>query len=154
MSYQTDFTSYSPLTPPVFLNTANLQYFPAISHGTLAVQVLNDGTKTDLTLHGALHMPAISYTLVLLAALDEEGYHAHIEGGCLNLVSPQGERVGCIVCTSGRLYKVVYVLDLANTVKPLSVMELHHRLGHIAALSAHKLVKSGAIVRVNLGLNF
>ncbi len=41
--YKSDFTSYAPLSPPVFLNTANQQKFPAIGHGTLIVRVPNDG---------------------------------------------------------------------------------------------------------------
>ena len=76
--YKSDFISYSPLAPPIFLNTANQQRFPAVGRGTLVVRVPNKGTESELTLHGALHTPAISYTLVSIAALDEEGYHIHI----------------------------------------------------------------------------
>ena len=35
--YKSDFSSYSPLSPPVFLNTANQQCFPAIGTGTLNI---------------------------------------------------------------------------------------------------------------------
>ena len=94
--YKSHFTLYSPLTPPIFLNVANQQRFLAIRCGTLVIQVPNKGTKLQLTLQGALHTPAISYTLVLLAALDKEDNHAHISVGQLKLISPQGERVGCI----------------------------------------------------------
>src|SRR5258708_2039381 len=148
--YKSDFISYAPLSPPVFLNTTNQQKFPAIGHGTLIVRVPNDGAKTELTLHGALHAPAVSYTLVSIATLDEEGYYAHISGGHLKLVSPQGERIGCIACTQGCLYKVVHALDTANAVEPVSVMELHHCLGHITVTSACKLVESSAIIGVKL----
>jgi hypothetical protein len=134
--YKSDFTSYVPLVPPIFMNTANQQRFPAVGHGTLIVRVPDGGTKSELTLHGALHAPAVSCTLVSVAALDEEGYHAHMGAGHLELTSPQGKRVGCIPRTQGRLYKVVHALDSANAVEPVSVMELHRRLGHIAALTA------------------
>ena len=110
----------------------------------------NGSTESELTLHGALHVPAVSYTLVLLTALDEEGYHAHISTGHMELTSPQGERIGHIPRTPGRLYKVVHMLDLANAVEPISAMELHRRLGHIAVSSARKLVTSGAIKGVEL----
>ncbi len=134
--YRSDFISYMPLTLPVFLNTANQQQFPAIGHGTLAIQVPNGDRETELTLHGALHVLGISYTLVSLATLDEEGYHAHISASHLKLISLQGENVGCIARTSGCLYKVVHTLDSANAVKPVSVMELHRCLSHIAVASA------------------
>src|SRR5229473_5354146 len=89
-------------------------------------------------------------TTIAIAALDEEGYYAHIGGSHLKLVSPQGERIGRIARTQGCLYKIVHALDAANAVEPVSVMELHHCLGHIAVTSTCKLVESGAIVGVEL----
>src|SRR5258708_3784616 len=71
--YRSNFISYMPLMPPVFLNTANQQQFPAIGCGTLAIQVPNGDRETELTLHGVLHALGISYTLVSLATLDEQG---------------------------------------------------------------------------------
>ena len=151
--YKSDFISYSPLAPPIFLNTANHQQFLAIGRGTLVVQVPNGGTELELTLHGALHAPSVTYTLISIASLDEEGYHAHIEAGHLNLTSPQGDQIGHVPHTQARLYKVVHALDLANAVEPMSIMELHRQLGHITVSSAHKLVSSGAIVGVELDTN-
>ena len=113
----------------------------------------NGGTESELTLHGALHTPSVSYTLVSIAALDEEGYHTHIGAGHLDLTSPQGNQISHIPCTQGRLYKVVHVLDSANSVKPVSIMELHYRMGHIAVESARKLVTSSAVVGVELDTN-
>ena len=148
--YKTDFISYMPLTPPVYLNAANQQRFPVIRCGTLVVHVLNREEETQLTLHAALHVPTISYTLVSLGALDEEGYHTHIGARHMELTSPQGERVGCIPCMQGCLYKMVHMLDSANTVEPILVMEWHRCLGYIMVKNAHKLVESGAIVRIEL----
>jgi hypothetical protein len=58
--------------------------------------VPNGDTEKELILHGVLHAPAIGCTLVLVAALDEEGYHVHIGVGHLELTSLQGERIGHI----------------------------------------------------------
>ena len=44
----------------------------------------------------------------------------------------------------------MHALDSTNTVEPVSVMELHRCLGHIAPISACKLVESGAVVGVEL----
>jgi hypothetical protein len=150
--YKSDFTSYAPLSPPVYLNTANQQRFPAVGRGTLVIQVPNEnGTESEITLHGVLHAPAVGYTLVSIAALDQEGYHTHIGAGHMDLVSPQGIRVGRIPRTQGRLYKVVHgASDSAYVVEPVSIMELHRRMGHIAAASARKLVESGAVVGIKL----
>ena len=124
--YKHDFITYLPLAPPVFLNAANQQKFPAIGHGTLVIQVLLGDDESRLTLHSALHVPAVSYTLVSIGALDAEGYHAHIGGSSLDLTSPQGECIRCIPHTQGHLYKIVHILDLANAAEPVLVMELHH----------------------------
>ena len=72
--YKADFTSYKALSPPAYLNTANQQCFPTIGKGNLVIQVPNNGTKHMLTLHNALHAPAVTYTLVSIGALAEEGY--------------------------------------------------------------------------------
>ena len=148
--YKTDFISYTPLAPPVYLNAENQQRFPTIGRGTLVVHVPNGEEETQLTLHAALHAPAVSYTLVSLGALDEEGYHPHIGAGHMELTSPQGERVGRIPRTQGRLYKMVHALDSTNTVEPVLVMEWHRRLGHIAVENARKLMESGAVVGIEL----
>jgi hypothetical protein len=42
------------------------------------------------------------------------------------------------------------VLNSANAVEPVLIMELHRRMGHIAASSARKLVKSGTVVGIEL----
>ena len=52
--YKADFTTYSPLMPPVFLNTANQQRFPAVGTGKLAIHVLNGRGETELILNNAL----------------------------------------------------------------------------------------------------
>jgi hypothetical protein len=149
-SYRSDFTTYSPLTPPIFLNTANQQRFLAIRCGMLAIQVPNRDTEKEPVLHGMLHTPAVGCTLISVAALDEEGYHAHIGTGHLEFTLPQGECIGHIPWTQGCLYKVVHTSESANAIESMSLMELHRHLGHVAPLSAHKLVQSGAITRIEL----
>ena len=148
--YKTDFISYTPLALPIYLNATNQQKFPVIEHGTLVVHVLNGEEKTQLTLHTTLHMPTVSYTLVSLRALDEEGYYTHIGARHMELTSLQGEQVGHILHTQGCLYKMVHVLDSTNAVKPILVMEWHNCLGNIAVENAHKLMESSAIVRIEL----
>ena len=95
-------------------------------------------------------MPAVSYTLVSLGALDEEGYHTHIGARHLELTSPKGEQVSCIPYMQGHLYKIVHALDSANAVELVSVMEWHCCLGHIVVKNAHKLIESGAVIRIKL----
>ena len=82
--------------------------------GTLTIRVPNLGTESELALRDALHAPSVTYTLVTLGALDQEGYHANIGSGRLDIVSAKGERVGQIPRTPRRLYKVEHAPESAN----------------------------------------
>ena len=48
--YKSNFSTYSVLNPPVFLNATNQQKFPAIGVGSLAIQALNGSAELTLTL--------------------------------------------------------------------------------------------------------
>jgi hypothetical protein len=148
--FKDDFISYSPLNPPTFLNTANQQHFPAVGTRTLATLVPCNGQSTKFLLRDVLYAPAVAYTLVSLRVLNEEGYTMKIGSGSLSLLTPGGELVGQVRRMPRRLYKVTHSPESANVVESLSIMELHHRLGHIAVASTRKLVDSGAIIGVSL----
>ena len=123
-------------------------------HPTRSAKRGHRRTESELALRNALHAPSVAYTLVSLGTLDEEGYHTHIGGGHLELVSPEGERVGQIPRTMRRLYKIAHTaLESANAAELVSVMELHRRMGHIAVASARKLIESGAVTGVELDPN-
>jgi gag-polypeptide of LTR copia-type/Zinc knuckle len=147
--YMADFSTYTTLSPPIYVNTANQQHFPALGEGNLVIQVPNNGTKSKLVLHKALHVPMVNYTLVSISRLDMEGYHAHIGGGGLELVSPCGDRVGWVACTLHCLYKTMHNFKSTDVVE-MSAMELHRHLGHISVASACKLVMSRAIQGIEL----
>jgi len=148
--YKADFISYTTLSPPLYLNAANQYKFPAIGMGTLIVRTPVNRCKSVLSLYDMLYVPSIGYTLVSLRALDEEGYMSHIGDGHLKLTSPSGELITNVACNASHLYKYKHSLESAHTVKLLSVMELHCRLGHISIASTHKLIENGAIKGIKL----
>ena len=145
--YKSDFSNYSLLDPPIFLNAANQQKFPAIGVGSLAIQVPNSSAESTLTLANVLHSPAVGYTLVSLGMLDKKGYCASIGGGNLKLFTLSGERV------ARRLYHITHATESANVVETISVMELHWRMGHIAPASACTLIEKGLITGIKLDPN-
>ena len=147
--FRSDFKVYSPLTPPVLLNAANQQRFQAIGSGSMTIQVPNGDAETEVLLRGVLYAPSVAYTLVSLGTLDAEGYHMSVGDGKLEIVDPYGHRIGQIARTSRGLYRVTHAEE-ANAAELLSVMELHRRMGHIAASSARKLVESGAVKGIKL----
>jgi len=148
--YKADFISYTTLSPPLYLNAANQHKFPAIGTGTLIVKTPVNGRKSVLYLYYVLYVPSISYTLVSLGALDEEGFMSHIGDRHLRLTSPSGELIANVTCNASRLYKYERSPEYAHAVELLSVMELHHRLGHISVASTRKLIEIGAVKGIKL----
>ena len=151
--YKADFISYTTLSPPLYLNAANQHKFPTIGTGTLVVRTPVNRCESVLSLYNALYTPSVGYMLVSLRALDEEGYTSHIGDGHLKLTSPSGELIANVARNASRLYKYERSLESAHAVELLSVMELHHRLGHISIASTHKLVENGAVKGIKLDPN-
>jgi transposase InsO family protein len=148
--YKSDFASYTTLNPPVYLNAANQQRFPAIGTGTLTICAPNGAASSTLTLHEVLHAPAVRYTLVSIGALDKRGYRTSIGGGTLELFSPRGKRVARIPQTTRGLYCTNHIEESANSIETISIMELHRRMGHIAPASARALVEKGLVTGIRL----
>jgi len=118
--------------------------------GMLIVKTPVNGCKSVLYLYNALYAPSVSYTLVSLGALDKEGFTSHIRDGHLWLTSPSRELIVNIACNASHLYKYKHSLEYAHAVELLSVMELHHHLGHISIASTCKLIEIGAIKGIKL----
>jgi len=148
--YKADFISYTTLSPPLYLNAANQHKFPAIGMGMLIVKTPVNRRESILYLYDALYAPSVSYTLVSLGALDEEGFMSHIGDGHLRLTSLSGELIANVACNASRLYKYEHSPEYVHAVELLSVMELHHRLGHISIASTCKLVEIGAVKGIKL----
>ena len=151
--YKADFTSYVPLSSPIYLNSANNSKFPALGTGTLVVKTLVDGHESKLVLHNVLYAPAVGYTLVSLGLLDKGGYKYNVDNGVLRLLSPRREPIADIPRNPYNLYKVIHSPESVHTVELMSAMELHHRLGHISVASSRQLVQSGTVKGIKLDPN-
>jgi len=149
--YKANFTSYTPLSPPLYIGATNNHKFPTVGTGTLVIQVPANGGESGLTLHKALYAPSVCYTLVSIGTLDRvEGYTFRISGGHLQIITPCSEPVGKVPCNPCHLYKVERSLKSAYAAEDMSVMELHRCLGHISIAAARKLVESRAVCGIKL----
>jgi hypothetical protein len=128
--YKSDFASYTTLNPPVYLNTANQQQFPAIGTGTLTIHAPNGAASSTLTLHEVLHVLAVGYTLVSIGALDKRGYRTSIGGGTLELFSLRGERVARIPQTTRGLYRTNHVTITRGKTLDSAVMTTRAEMYH------------------------
>ena len=131
--YRDDFFTYQTLDPPLYLNAANGQRFPALGTGDMVISAPNGrGGQTELTLENVLHAPSVGYMLVSLGALDKLGLRIAIGGGHLDIQSRAGDRIIHIARTTNGLYRVSHEEEGGYAVEVVSVMELHRRMGHIA----------------------
>ena len=137
--FHDDFSSYHLLDPPLFLNAANGQQFPAVGTGSIIICVPNDGGQSKLMLQDVLHVPSVGYTLVSLGALDGLSYHIAIGGGHLEILSCAGECLACIVRSVCGLYHVLHEEDGGYAVEVVSVMELHRWRGILPPLTLGSL---------------
>jgi len=94
--YCEDFTTYQALEPPLYLNAANKQQFPAMGTGSMVIHALLGAMSSEITLENILYAPTVGYTLVSLGALDSLGYHMSIDTGELEIMSPAGSVVTCV----------------------------------------------------------
>ena len=151
--YHDNFITYWTLDPPLFLNMANGQQFPAMGMRSMVISVPNGDGQSELTLESVLHAPSVSFTLVLLRALDKLGYRIEIGGGHLEILSCTSKHPVRIAQTAQGLYHMSHERHSGYAVEVVSVMELHRCMGHIAPMSTHKLVQEGLITGITLDPN-
>ena len=151
--YQSNFSTYIKLDLSDFLNAANQQHFPAIGTGTLVICAPNGNAQSSIILHDVLHAPAVGYTLVSLGALDRKGYRTSLGSSQLDLFAPEDKRIARIPQTQRSLYRVTHTRESVHAVEPISVMELHRRMGHIAPSSARTLVDNSLVQGIKLDPN-
>ena len=121
--YRKDFTTYRTLEPPLYLNAANKQQFPAVGMGSMVIHMPLGAASSEITLKNVLYAPTVGYTLVSLGALDLLGYHMSIDAEELEITSPAGSIVTCIPRTTCGLYRVLHE-EGSYAVEVVSVMKL------------------------------
>jgi len=148
--YRGKFEDFATITPRLF-RAANKQTFSTIGRGDLVINVPNGDEFTQLCLKGVLFSPNVEYTLVSIGRLDEEGFSALFGHGRCLLRGPDGERVGEVLRTSGKVYKVEHEVGTANAVvDSLTLGQLHRRLGHSSIQVARELIKHKMVNGIRL----
>jgi len=154
--YRSEFLNYRELPARVF-QAANKQSFSAVGSGDLVLEVPNGAKTSKLTLNDVLYSPAISYILISIGKLDTLGHRVEFrDGRCTIFFLPANSVVGTIPKSARGLYHIqksphVPADDAEHAaMAQLTVMELHHRMGHIAPGAAKKLVTEGLVSGVEL----
>ena len=95
--YREDFITYRSLEPPLYLNAANKQQFPAVGMGSMVINALLGAASSEITLKNILYAPTVGYTLVLFGVLNSLGYHMSIDAGELEIMSPASSVVAHVL---------------------------------------------------------
>jgi hypothetical protein len=140
--------------PPKTFNAVNRQKFDAIGQGEMVIEVPNGMDTSKLHLTEVLYSPKMGYTLVSIGWLDKCGYTVIFKDGkcIIHHGDEEGETIGQIPKSGKGLYKVVHedVESSFAVMEKLTVMELHHCMGHILPLIAKKLIENGLVTGVCL----
>ena len=153
--YRLRFKNFVTITPRLF-RAANKETFSTIGKGDLVIDVPDGDDHSQLRLKDVLYSPNVDYTLVSIRRLDEDGFTASFGNGRCLLTGPDGEKVGEVLRSSGKVYKVEHGVRTANTavanaaVETLTLGQLHRHLGHPSIQVARDLIKHKMVTGIRL----
>jgi len=135
------FTTFKEILPHM-INTMDKIIFKATGIGNIRIGIPNGKTTTHVTLKDMLYCPDLASMLVSLTHCDAAGYLVLLKDWKCLIQDAKGTLLRQVPLFNG-LYKVEHK-SLAAAVnvarKPLTLDELHHRMGHISPQSAWKLI--------------
>ena len=147
--YKSDFNNFQTIETRHFC-TANKQIFSTIGKGELVVDIPNDSGTMQFWLQEVLYSPEVSYTLVLIGRLDEDGFSVTFGGGRCTIRDVNKEVVGVIPKTAVRVYKVEHEEIASGAEERFSLGSFHRQMGHISPDTARKLVRDKMVTGVRL----
>ena len=153
------FTNLVEITPsPIRAADGRTFYASAKGDMRISLPMGPDEKPTSLTLQNVYYSPNMAYTLISVSRMDRTGYIVHIEDGTCTISTPRPKSrvIGRIPRVDG-LYRVsstnsdsVSVAAVAS--KPISINQLHERMGHINHEDLRHMVKTGMVTGIVLDL--
>lgn len=116
-SYREKFVTYNPI-PPKPITTADKRTFDAVGKGDMYIYLPNGKAHSRVLLKDVLYAPRMGVTLISISRLDQAGYAALFRDSRRGLYT---------VCASKKL-----LAGIASAKEPLTMEEIHIRLGHLA----------------------
>ncbi|KIK14931.1 hypothetical protein PISMIDRAFT_16919 [Pisolithus microcarpus 441] len=151
-SYRNKFLDYKPIIPKP-ITTADSHTFHAIRKGDLMISIPNGTIRRNIRLKDVLYAPKMGITLVSVSKLDATGYATLFRDKKCQVFDSRKKKLGEIPMTNG-LYclkrsRQIYA-SLVKATKPLTMAEIHARLGHIAPEAIRCMLKDGTITGITL----
>ena len=154
-SYRDHFLNFKSIVPKA-ITAADKHTFEAIGKGDLTILIPNGLSTARILLRDVLYAPKMGITLVSIGKLDVAGYAALFRDKRCQIFDSRKKKLGEIPLTSG-LYSLrssqtatKLFAGVAKHSEPLTMQEVHERLGHIAPDSICQMIKDGTVVGVTL----
>ena len=151
-SYCDHFTNFKSIVPKA-ITAANKHTFEAIGKGDLTILIPNGSSTTHILLCDILYAQKMGITLVSIGKLDVTGYTALFRDKQCQILDAQKKKLVEIPLTSG-LYSLRSArrlfAGLAKHSEPLTMQEIHERLGHIAPDSIRQMIQDGTVTGITL----
>jgi len=147
------FITFKEITPCT-INAVDKTVFKATGIGNMMIGIPNGKTTTHVTLKDMLYCPDLAFTLVSLMRCDAARYSVILKDQKCLIQDMNGMLLGQVPLLTG-LYKVEHtstaaVVSIAR--KPLTLDELHRKMGHISPQITQKLVQDGTIMGLEVDL--
>ena len=95
--------------------------------GKMTVDVSNSVDISQLKLTEVMYSPGVSYTLVFVGHLNENGFLVTFANSKCMIHSPEGECIGAIPKSGRGLYQVAHKPEMANVAtEVLTLDQFHH----------------------------
>ncbi|KIM51513.1 hypothetical protein SCLCIDRAFT_33373 [Scleroderma citrinum Foug A] len=134
-SYRDHFSNFKSIVLKA-ITAVDKHTFEAIGKGDLTILIPNSSSVTRILLRDILYTPKMGITLVSIGKLDKKLGEIPLTSGLYSLWSSQAGR---------KLFAGV-----AKHNEPLTMQEVHERLGHIAPDSICQMIKDGTITGITL----
>ena len=152
-SYRDHFTNFKSIVPKA-ITAADKHTFEAIGKGDLTILIPNGSSTTHILLRDVLYAPKMGITLVSIGKLDVAGYAALFCDKRCQIFDARKKKLGKIPLTSG-LYSLRsshaarrLFAGLAKHSEPLTMQEIHERLGHIAPDFIRQMIQDGTVTGI------
>ena len=151
-SYRSQFLDYKPIVPKP-ITAADNHTFHAIGKGDLMISLPNGKGHSRIRLRDVLYAPKMGITLVSISKLDLAGYAALFRDKRCQIFDARKKKLGEVPLNKG-LYCVKrprhIFAGLAKASDPLTMAEVHARLGHIAPTAICAMLKDSTITGITL----
>ena len=155
--FHKSFVTFQPIEAHP-ITTANNKVFHAIGMGDLQIHVPNGTTLSQILLKDTLYAPDLCLTVVSIGHIVKAGYTVQFaESSCDIKRGENGPIIGCISASANGLFKVDHAFtatDESALAKPIDILMLHRRLGHISVNAIRTLICAGSITGIQLIDNF